>query len=481
MLHISSTKGYEKYDSIYTVKVNGNDCLVHPCRVSGMPFNAFWPGHQRDKSQSEIAYFINAFGDEVLNFEVKCSKEFKTAVVRPLSKNFKVSTDGDVIRFTVEKNGNYVLELDDIHCALHIFYSEYKQPVREDEVTYYFGPGVHNPLLISLKSNESLYIHPDAIVYTAVFFTGRENVRIFGGGILDNSCQERVGNHCLGEFPFGNIRVYNSKNVHIEDVVLRDSANWVCAMFNSQNIFIDNIKIIGQWRYNTDGIDLTNCSDVTIKNCFIRSFDDSICVKATHNFTVCENFNISNCVCWCDWGKTLELGLETAADTYRNIHYKDCDLIHNKAGALAISNGHYADIYNISYENINVEYQANNEYEMLQRSDDMVYDKRCGMMAMLFRFDNTKFSQSYDTSLADEKDLNWGYTHDVSINNINVYVDEGMDAVPLILYSNSDTAPVENVYIENIAINGKPVSSLNELKLHVNNATNVTYNGKKML
>ncbi len=481
MLHISSTKGFENYDSIYEVKVNGNDCLVHPCRVSGMPFNAFWPGHQRDKSQSEIAYFINVFGDEVLNFEVKCNSNFENAVIRPLSKNVDIFRNDDVVKFTLENNGNYVLELDDSHFALHIFYSPYKIPVNKDDVTYYFGPGVHMPLSVTLKSNESMYIHPDAIVYTAVYCSGQENIHIFGGGILDNSCQERVSGSCFGDYPYGNIRIYNSTNIHIEDVILRDSSNWVCAIFNSKNIEIDNIKIVGQWRYNTDGIDLTNCSDVTIKNCFIRSFDDSICVKAAHNFTVCENFNISNCVCWCDWGKTLELGLETAADVYRNINYTDCDLIHNKAGALAISNGHYADIQNVNYTNINVEYQSTNEYESLQTSDEMVYEKKCGLKATLFRIDNTKFSLSYSSSLADDKDINYGHTHDISINNINVYVDEGMGEIPLMFLSHSSEAPVENIYIKNISINGKPVTSLKNFCLTVNNASNVYFNGKKEL
>ena len=37
--------------------------------------------------------------------------------------------------------------------------------------------------------------------------------------------------------------------------------------------------MMGCWRYNSDGIDMHNCENVHIDGCFLRTFDDSICVK----------------------------------------------------------------------------------------------------------------------------------------------------------------------------------------------------------
>ena len=44
------------------------------------------------------------------------------------------------------------------------------------------------PLLITLKDNESLYVHPEARVFTTVYAKNAENIHIFGGGILNNRC-----------------------------------------------------------------------------------------------------------------------------------------------------------------------------------------------------------------------------------------------------------------------------------------------------
>ena len=43
---------YEIIPPDYSVTINGKTCPVRECRVSAIPFNCIWPGHQRDKSQS---------------------------------------------------------------------------------------------------------------------------------------------------------------------------------------------------------------------------------------------------------------------------------------------------------------------------------------------------------------------------------------------------------------------------------------------
>ena len=74
---------------------------------------------------------------------------------------------------------------------------------------------------------------------------------------------------------------------------------------------IDRVKIIGCWRYNSDGIDLHNCQRIHIENCFIRTYDDALCIKG--NFGVvtpegkdekpvysqdCRDYLAENCVIW---------------------------------------------------------------------------------------------------------------------------------------------------------------------------------------
>lgn len=475
----------EELSEDYNVTVNGEECFVHSCRVSAIPFNTIWPGHQRPKNQTELASFISFYSDEAVTLKVKCARSFKKAVVRPLSKKVGVAVNGEEVSFTLTRNGGYTLELDDQHFALHIFFNAPKEYKEKEKATYYFGPGVHMPLLITLKDNDSVYVDPEAIVYTTVYADGAKNVRIYGGGILDNSCQERVSSACTGNCPIGNIRMYNSENIIIEDVILRDSALWILSVFNCNNVVIDGVKLIGHWRYNADGIDLTNTSNAVVKNCFVRSFDDGVVIKAIHNHDLNENIKVDNCVFWCDWGKTIEIGLETAADEYKNIYFKNCDCIHNCGAAMAVSNGHYANIHDIHYENINVEYQISNMPMVYQATEDMIYDGYGKTdMADLLRIDNEKMcSHDFykDTKFANEKDNNPGKSHDITYKNIQVFTDEGMDPIKINIGSYSDIATVENVSIEDVYINGERAESLDKFRMvRLENLKNVTLNGMEL-
>ena len=105
----------------YTVTLNGQPIEVRECRVSACPFNRPWPGKQRPFDQSESAGFISFEADEAVELRVKKSTPFTSAVVRPTSKNITPKIDGDEIIFTLTEKGGYVLEVDGMHGALHIF------------------------------------------------------------------------------------------------------------------------------------------------------------------------------------------------------------------------------------------------------------------------------------------------------------------------------------------------------------------------
>lgn len=77
------------------------------------------------------------------------------------------------------------------------------------------------------------------------------------------------------EFACGTFVVNASTSVVVEGVVLRDAPFWNCIVRGgSRNVVIDNVKVIGAWRYNSDGVDVAGCEDVIVRNCCIRSFDD---------------------------------------------------------------------------------------------------------------------------------------------------------------------------------------------------------------
>ena len=115
------------------------------------------------------------------------------------------------------------------------------------------------PGKIQLKSGETLYVAGGAVVYTAGEARGAYGVRILGRGIIDTSEFERgQGDGC--------IRLTDCSDVKVEGVILRDPDVRCLSAFGCRNVEIANVKLVGLWRYNADGIDLCNCQDVLIRS-----------------------------------------------------------------------------------------------------------------------------------------------------------------------------------------------------------------------
>ena len=398
----------------YTLTINGQPLFAHRARVSAQPFNQWWPGYQRPLEQTEIASF--ATWDMVAPVEVSIVSAcpVKDVRVRPRSYGIDPKVEGNKISFTVKKPGQITVEVNGTHRALHLFanppqdaipdvivwkkaWSLYaKAPYRDlvtmlpqdavpdlcDSKVRYFGPGVHCPGLIRLESNQTIYLAEGAVVYGAIIAEKAKNISIIGRGILDGSKFGRITDWQML------ITLYDCKNVSIEGIILRDPSIFTVGVVASQYVNIRNVKIIGSWRYNSDGIDLINSQNCSIEDSFIRSFDDSIVLKgyskwggrAGAKFTgddlyaaPVRNIQVRCCVIWNDWGRALEVGIETVASEMSDIIFKDCDIIHATHVAMDVQNGDRALCRNILFENIRVELDHNPVSPQMQGAKNQKY------------------------------------------------------------------------------------------------------------
>ena len=332
----------------YKVYVNGEEASVYTCRISAYPFNTWWPGHQRPVNQTEIVSYVNLISDEEIRIEIEplTKVAYERIMVKPYSKGIKTEKINNRIVFSLKENGAYVFELDDYHGLLYIFNSKPVVCDNQESVTYYFDKGIHFPGKIVLKSNESIYVDKDALVYGCIFAENAENIRIYGNGIFDDSGEERFCEHCYEPYTNGNVKFYDCKNIKIEGVGFTNSAIWCVNLFHCSDVEIDGIKVFGQWRYNTDGIDIMNSQRIAIRNSFVHSFDDTIVVKGIDRYASYSNTDMlfENCVLWCDWGNTCEIGLETNCPEYKNIIFRNCDILRAGTVACDIQNGRLSSI-----------------------------------------------------------------------------------------------------------------------------------------
>ena len=457
----------------YRVFAKGEEIPVYRARISKYPFNIWWQGHQRSVDQSQDCSYINLVGDEEVTLTVQAKKAHSRVMVKPYSRGIEVTEQDGEITFAVRPGDQLVLELDDYHGLLYIFYS---LPIVCDDptsVTHYFGPGIHYPRQINLKSGDRVYIDKDALLYGCFMAKDAENIEIFGNGILDDSGEERFSCHCYEDYTVGNLKFYDCKGLRIRGIGMQNSAIWCLNLFHCFDVLVDDIKIFGQWRYNTDGIDICNCQNILIKNSFVHSFDDTITLKGIvgYRHTPLINIHVENCVLWCDWGKTCEVGIETACESYENISFVDCDILRAGNFACDIANGYTAHVKNVRFENIRVEYNAFDTPEQLQTSDDVVYT-RMGEVAVpnLLQICNGRFTgcgTDYDICSGDVFPEHPAWVSGVVCRDISVYYDEGVPLtgdkptikINLLNEREAAGARFENIQIENICVNGRRLAS----------------------
>lgn len=94
-------------------------------------------------------------------------------------------------------------------------------------------------------------------------------------------------------------------------------------------------------------------------------------------------------------------------------------------------------------------------------------------MPCLIQLGNSKFSNNYANDIANEKDKNFGYTHNINFKNINVYNENPLN-VRARFQSVSNEVFVEDIVIENLFINGERISDFNSLDLFFENNKNIT-------
>ena len=112
-----------------------------------------------------------------------------------------------------------------------------------------------------------------------------ENSGIYGNGLFDDAWEERYFIHCYELFPNGNIKFYDCRNVSVEGGLFRNSSVWCVNIFHCFDCVVDNIKVFGQWRYNTDGVDVVNSQNITVNGKRATKDDFIIDVRDTDNFT----------------------------------------------------------------------------------------------------------------------------------------------------------------------------------------------------
>lgn len=504
----------------YEITVNGKRAHAVKTRVSAMPFNRLWPGKQRSLEQTEFVSYISISTDEqILDFTITPAVAFKEAVIRPLSSGVIAQIKDGKIHFEIHKTGYYTVELDGPHNALHLFIDPiHNFDIQEDtDSVCYFGPGVHNVGEMRVKSGMTVYIHRDAVVYGSILGVNVKNVKILGEGVLDGSFYERETESFLLGYDYSRVpdaswerkqmkniidenadcftdvstyqkgsgtfvyrdnaqfnklletmqpvktglNFYASENIEVTGIIIRNCAGLSVTQAGCKNVHYKNVKLIGMWRYNSDGIDFYNCQNCSVSKCFLRTFDDTICVKGQVGWDTMSSSNIliEECVLWNDWGHTLDIGVDTVAPEISNIIFRNCDLIHNTTAAIDIGNLDRAYIHNILFEDLRIEFSQYDLKPVYQSTEEMTFVPQKHTPALIEMFLGCGVWSN---------DNLYGKTENVTFKDIIVFSDDSDFNSTISLKGYNEEHNIKNITFQNITHNGKPLSTPEELNITAN-------------
>jgi len=323
----------------FELEVNGQKVFVYNTRTAAIAYFSF-------SGRVEVKV---TFLSPIYNFDI-----------RPKSRNISGELYRNQIIFSLDKPENLSVEINkNIKRPLFIFANplETSIPDKNDKnVLFYEGGKIHTPGIVTLQSNQTVYIAGGAIVRGSFKTDKGSDIKIMGRGMIDNSLYK--------EQEARPIEISESSNVLLEGFIISEAKHWNCAAFASKNVTYRNLKIVSDNPVD-DGIDIVGSQNVLVDGCFIRTKDDCIAVKAGVNYYTKFNssFNVNNVlvqnsVMWNGaWGNGLEIGFETRGDSIQNVTFRNCDLIHVEGpeGTFTIHNGDRAVVKNILYDDIRVE------------------------------------------------------------------------------------------------------------------------------
>ena len=357
----------------YRVSVDGREVPVYAAKVAPEDAERRWKAMD-DKKNSADYFDTGAFAyfdlQNSATIKVTVPSKITTAKILPSSLGIIPVIRGNSISFPAKSPSNLTIEINGEWIrSLHIFINppEVNIPSPDDPNVIYFGPGIHEITHLVVGDNKTLYIAGGAVVraiirpdeefrisgysglrtYSSSIQLQGKNIIVRGRGIIDASgCTTHSRNMLM----------VRGSNITIEGIILRDAPTWTVPVRESDNVTIDNIKLIG-YRANADGIDICNSQNVTVKNCFIRTLDDLIVIKTPRGGkSDVKHIVAKNCVLWNQVAHALSIGAEITKDI-NDVLFTDCDIIHDQGRewSLRVYHTDAALVSDVRFENIRIE------------------------------------------------------------------------------------------------------------------------------
>jgi polygalacturonase len=189
-----------------------------------------------------------------------------------------------------------------------------------------------------------------------------ENIEVSGGGEIDGRSPLFVREalpHITRVIPWRPAMLFllRCRRIKLEDILLRNSANWATNFECCDDITVRGITILNDLKHpNNDGIHPHNSRNVRVSDCYVEAGDDAVAIsssaKYADTFGACENITITNCV-FVATSCAVKIGSGTGAPV-RNVTVSNCIVRRSNRG-LGIMARDEGGVENVLFSDITIE------------------------------------------------------------------------------------------------------------------------------
>lgn len=132
-----------------------------------------------------------------------------------------------------------------------------------------------------------------------------------------------------------NIHFRECTNITVSGITLQNPASWNQQYDQCCNLLIENEKVFATAYWNNDGLDVVDCSDVVVRNCYIDAADDAYCFKSHSVDGISENILVENCV-----GRSSANGIKFGTMTrgiFRHFRFKNMTIFDTYRSAFTVA------------------------------------------------------------------------------------------------------------------------------------------------
>lgn len=294
---------------------------------------------------------VETDGDFTLDIDLTLlSGSYSKVTVLPEKENVKASINGSEVSSKITSYGNFSFVFDELpYMAMTLYVAPYsKAPIISGYETVTINPGVYDNIDNSLefKNGNTIYVFKsgvyditsinvpsDSVIYfergcyfrvfegfekdykAAITSTGN-NVKIEGRALFDFSKCMGGDNKTKGVYSF------SGENIHVEGLITINSNNWSLCFNAAKKAEVERCMFFS-YRTYSDGVMFSDSQDCVARDCFVRTGDDAMEVKAfSTTSSQTNNVLFENNSVWTDKGIAYGCIYESVHDV-ENVYFKN--------------------------------------------------------------------------------------------------------------------------------------------------------------